>query len=92
MAILNVNTSSVGTVGQLPRFVYLMTNDNLSTITSTGYLNQLVQSGTAFYPSDLAIVYGTNICNGDAGPNIFQVTVTGNSQPYQYGLAEINSY
>jgi hypothetical protein len=92
MAILNIDAESIGQVGVNPRIIYITTNDDLATINSTGYLNKVVAQGFSVSNTDMALVYGTNVVNGGAGSNFFQVTVTGNSQPYQYGLAEISDY
>lgn len=38
MAVLSVTTMSPGLVGVYPRLVYILTNDTLATVTTTGYL------------------------------------------------------
>ena len=92
MPILNVNTQSVGLVDVYPRFIYIDTNDTLSEVTTSGYLNQQVQNGLIVSGKEMALVVTTNGCNGGPGPNFFQVAITGSSQPYTYSLVEMTSY
>jgi hypothetical protein len=56
MAILNIQINQVGTVGFLPRIVYINTDDTDGTILTTGYLNQAVQQGYAFSEYDMCCV------------------------------------
>jgi hypothetical protein len=56
MPILNVQTSSIGFSGVIPQFIYVNSNDVLSTVTSTGYLNNLFTQGYSFSQSDMALV------------------------------------
>lgn len=56
MAILNIQISQAGIDGLIPKFVYIQTNDSLATVTTVGYLNQAVQQGYQFLPTDLAFV------------------------------------
>lgn len=56
MAILNFQINNIGESGQIPKFIYLDTNDNLPIVTSPGYLNQFVAQGNAVSDSDMALV------------------------------------
>lgn len=55
MAILNAKVDSAGQ-GQVPKFVYINTNDNGMEVQSIGYLNPLVAQGFALSESDMALV------------------------------------
>lgn len=48
MPIKSIQSSQTGLVGVLPSIAYIETNDSVSTITTTGYLNGEVQSGVQF--------------------------------------------
>lgn len=56
MAILNYQIGQTGLGDVLPRIVYIYTNDTLAEVTTTGYLNKLVQNGAAFTDADMALV------------------------------------
>lgn len=56
MPILNIQMAPAGLSGVVPGIVYINTNDTIATVTTTGYLNQAVQSGYAFSPSQIALV------------------------------------
>ncbi len=92
MPILYINTQFAGQVDIYPTWISINTDDTLSEVTTTGYLNELVANGTALNGNMLALVTTTNGCNGGPGPNWFQVAVTGASQPYNYSLVEMTSY
>lgn len=92
MSILNITTDYAGLVGVVPRVIYLETNDNLSTITTAGYLNKAVSQGYTFSEQDVALVYGTDLVSGNPGTNFFQVSVSGSAQPYTYSLVQIPGY
>lgn len=56
MAILDFKTTSVGQAGVNPRIIYIDTNDTLATVTTTGYLNNLVRQGIVLSELDVALV------------------------------------
>lgn len=56
MAIKNIITSVIGTVGYKPRIIYIETEDTLATVTATGYLNAATQQGYHFQESDIALI------------------------------------
>ena len=71
MAILNVQTSVTGLSGTVPSFIYLETNDTVSAVQATGYLNNLKNEGYAVGPTQLALVQ-----TSDAGVTILRVAVS----------------
>jgi hypothetical protein len=74
MAILNIQLGSTGLAGVLPRLDYIRTNDTISKVLTTGYLNKSVDAGYAFQDGDLAVVQtktSINAVNTQAG--LFQV-------------------
>jgi len=92
MSILNIQTETIGMVEVYPRVIYILTDDTLSAVTTTGYLNNDVSQGLQLSGTEMALVVTTNGCNGGPGPNWFQVAITGASQPYNYSLVEMTSY
>lgn len=56
MAIKNIITSVIGTVGYKPRIVYIETEDTLAQVTATGYLNAAKAQGYNFQESDIALI------------------------------------
>lgn len=56
MAILNVKVDSIGDSGQVPKFIYINTNDTTSGVEAAGYLNSLISQGFALSESDMALV------------------------------------
>lgn len=56
MGILNVKIDSIGATGQVPKFIYIETNDTYAEVTTPGYLNQLVLQGYRFQDTDLAVI------------------------------------
>lgn len=56
MPILEVLVQSTGLIGVTPKWVYIATDDTISQVTATGYLNQTVQAGYTFNESDMALV------------------------------------
>ena len=57
MAVLSVTTLSPGLVGVYPRLIYILTNDTLATITTTGYLNHYNSFNPGqFKDADMALV------------------------------------
>ena len=56
MAILNIQLGQTGVSGVIPRICYIQTNDTLSTVLATGYLNKAVQQGFAFSDADMCLV------------------------------------
>lgn len=56
MPILNVALNVIGGEGNIPSFIYINTNDTMSRVQETGYLNDLVSQGTLFSEAQLAVV------------------------------------
>lgn len=44
MAILDIKVDSIGTSGQIPKMIYINTNDTTAEVTTAGYLNHVVSS------------------------------------------------
>ena len=56
MAILNVQVDIVGQSGNLPRIIYIETNNTLAEVTTAGYLNQLVAQNIPLSEAMMALV------------------------------------
>lgn len=57
MTILNFKAESIGQAGVTPRVIYLDTDDTLATVTTAGYLNDLVnKQGVKLTERDMALV------------------------------------
>lgn len=56
MAILNVQIDIVGQSGNLPRIIYIETNNTLAEVTTAGYLNQLVAQNIPLSEAMMALV------------------------------------
>lgn len=56
MPILNANVNQVGQAGVLPAIIYLLTNDTLEEVTTTGYLNGLIRQNTPLNEADMALI------------------------------------
>lgn len=69
MPILNIQISSAGKEGIFPRIVYIETNDPLSTVFTTGYLNQAKALNFAFLTTDMVLISTTD------NPNTFNNSV-----------------
>ena len=88
MTILNTKFSSCGRGGVFPRIVYIETDDTLSAITSTGYLNDAVNRGDAFQENDAVLVSSkTSPTATSSEANWFEVSISGND----YSLKAIGS-
>lgn len=78
MAILSLNVQTTGLVGDSvnPRRISMVSTDSLSTITTSGYLNNINQlSGTPILPTDIfEVVYSYNQATQAGIFGIFQVT------------------
>ena len=73
MPILDITTDVTGLVGVIPNVIYIETNDTVATVTTVGYLNNIVeQRGHIFSNQQMALVYTT-----DALCDWYQVTITG---------------
>lgn len=92
MAILSINQNLAGQVGVEPSIVFVDTNDSISTVTSTGFLNGAVKNhGIQITESDIVLcttldpvtkakaagAFGVSIANGD---------ITLGSLSYEFGL------
>jgi hypothetical protein len=56
MPILNVQVDTTGQAGLLPKFIYIETNDTVTEVTATGYLNKLVSQNIPLSESNMALV------------------------------------
>lgn len=56
MAIKRVQVGSIGQSGIYPRIVYIETDDNLSKVTTPGYLNSFPSQGNLISNKDIALV------------------------------------
>jgi hypothetical protein len=56
MPILNVNVNQVGQAGVFPAIIYILTNDTLAEVITTGYLNKLVQQNVPLSDADMALI------------------------------------
>lgn len=56
MAILNVQVDLIGQAGQVPKLIYINTNDTIAAVTHAGYLNEIVSMGSQLSPTDMALV------------------------------------
>jgi hypothetical protein len=67
MPILKVTTVTTGLVDVGPTFIYINTNDTLNQVSTAGYLNSVVESGTSLSNLQMALVstsdYGTELFN-----------------------------
>lgn len=82
MSIVSFNTLTPGLVGVSPRVVQLVVTDNLSTLTTAGYLNRQGQvlQGFAFYPTDVLLVsysYSLASNSGTFGVFLPSISATG---------------
>jgi|15BtaG_2_1085339.scaffolds.fasta_scaffold00113_20 hypothetical protein len=59
MAILDIQTDTAGRIGVSPRLIRIKTDDTVSAITATGYLNTINKNGFALDPLDMALVSTT---------------------------------
>ncbi len=73
MGIKEITTSVTGLAGVLPVTIYIDTDDTVATVTTSGYLNHIVeQQGQIFSNKQMALVYTT-----DSGCDWYQVTIAG---------------
>jgi hypothetical protein len=88
MAILQCTNSIVGTVGVVPNFVFINTNDTPATVTTAGYLNQVVHEGLlSVSNTDLAFVSTkTPAVTGPSAVLVLQVSITGVAPNQVYSL------
>lgn len=56
MPILNFKVEQVGQAGVFPAIIYILTDDTLAEVTTTGYLNGLVRGNTPLSDADMALV------------------------------------
>lgn len=68
MAITGIVTTVTGLSGVHPSFIYLETNDTLSTVVTAGYLSSAQTMGYIFSDTDTALVYTTD--NGNVLLNV----------------------
>ena len=79
MAIINIYPNDVGHAGDSPAVQRILTNDTIDTVTTTGYLNEAVQSHLAnFSPSDIVLVATSTVAGKPANQaGWYQVTNSG---------------
>lgn len=56
MPILQYRTDTVGQSGDIPKIVYISTNDTLATVTTTGYLNPLIRQKANISEPDVVLI------------------------------------
>lgn len=79
MGILQINRIQVGEVGVLPGTLKMVTTDNLATVTTAGYLNNIGSQLTslAIGPSDLiGCLYSYNVSTGAGTYTLLKVSVS----------------
>jgi len=81
MSIINIQSIEVGQVGVSPRTVKMLSTDNLTTITTAGYITQSMNGGPFSSKDIFEVIYGSdsNGLNGTYGvftPSISNGTVT----------------
>lgn len=75
MTILNFTLDTVGQSGQVPRFIYMNTNDTVAVVTTAGYLNKFVAQGNEIAETDMAVVVTRSTPNARAAQvNLFDVS------------------
>jgi hypothetical protein len=78
MAILNFLLNAIGNTGNVPRFVFLNTNDTVATVSTAGYLNHFVSQGNQLFETDMAVVVTRTTPNAfTATVDLFNVTFSG---------------
>lgn len=85
MAILQCNNSIVGTVGIVPNFVFINTNDTPATVTTAGYLNHVVQEGLLSV-SNTDVAFVNTVTAGVSSVLLLQVSITGLAPALVYSL------
>lgn len=77
MGILQAPQQLTGSSGVNPNFKYMVSTDNLSTITTAGYLNNIDLAVYPILPSDILMVnYGATSVNSSATFGMFSVSIT----------------
>lgn len=80
MAIISITTDVAGQIGVNPRRVKIISDDNLTTVTTAGYLNSSSNSIYQIYPTDIIdMIYSFNGTSGTYGqflPTISNGVVT----------------
>lgn len=56
MPILNIQVDSAGQSGQVPKFIYISTNDTVAEVTTAGYLNGIVAQNILVSEYNMALV------------------------------------
>ncbi|MBX9704872.1 MAG: hypothetical protein K5Q00_01345 [Gammaproteobacteria bacterium] len=56
MPILNIQVDSAGQSGQVPKFIYISTNDTVAEVTTAGYLNGIVAQNVLVSEYNMALV------------------------------------
>ena len=77
MAILNAQIDTIGQSGVVPTFIYLQTNDTVSTVMSSGYLNGLVKEGLPISEFQVAVVITKLTPNArDVQTNLYSIVLS----------------
>ena len=80
MGIISVQASTTGQAGQLPKFVYIGTDDTVATVTTTGYLNKLIAQNILLSEYDMALVSTKTSPNSTSVQvNLYDVTKSGDN-------------
>lgn len=78
MAILNIQSNEVGQAGVTPRIVRIETDDDVSTVTASGYLTDAVKKGRiSLDESDICLVVTQSSANAAKEVGWFEVSKSG---------------
>lgn len=79
MPILSSQVNPIGQTGQIPKFIFIQTNNTIGQVQVPGYLNTLIEQGFSLAEIDMALVstklspYAKN-----SSTTLYQVVKTGN--------------
>ncbi len=75
MPILSIQTDFIGQTDTAPNIIIIYTSDDNATITATGYLTGAMQNGYIFSNAQMAVVYGTDLVDGNEGCALYSVQI-----------------
>ena len=77
MPILDFKTDDVGLVATVPRIIYIDTDDTVTTVTTLGYLNDLVQRGYDIRETDMALISTKASASADPKSAWYEISKSG---------------
>lgn len=78
MGILSINQNLPGLAGVVPKLIFIDTDDSLATITSTGYLNSVVQNhNVALSETDMILITTKDPASSSRSVGAFAVSYSG---------------